>query len=90
MTAVMTKRDYLSEFEDDVMVLEPNQFDEAIVGTVSRVDRSPVVCYSVDKIVEILMKDGMSQEEAYEYYEYNILGAYIGEGTPMFLASIPD
>lgn len=90
MTAVMTKRDYLSEFEDDVMVLEPSQFDEAIVGTVSRVDRSPVVCYSVDKIVEILMEDGMSQEEAYEYYEYNILGAYIGEGTPMFLASIPD
>lgn len=86
----MTKRDYLSEFEDDVMVLEPSQFDEAIVGTVSRVDRSPVVCYSVDKIVEILMEDGMSQEEAYEYYEYNILGAYIGEGTPMFLASIPD
>lgn len=90
MTAVMTKRDYLSEFEDEVMVLEPSQFDEAIVGTVSRVDRSPVVCYSVDKIVEILMEDGMSQEEAYEYYEYNILGAYIGEGTPMFLASIPD
>ena len=90
MTAVMTKRDYLSEFEDDVMVLEPSQFDEAIVGTVSRVDRSPVVCYSVDKIVEILMEDGMSQEEAYEYYEYNILGAYMGEGTPMFLASIPD
>lgn len=90
MTAAMTKRDYLSEFEDDVMVLEPSQFDEAIVGTVSRVDRSPVVCYSVDKIVEILMEDGMSQEEAYEYYEYNILGAYIGEGTPMFLASIPD
>lgn len=86
----MTKRDYLSEFEDEVMVLEPSQFDEAIVGTVSRVDRSPVVCYSVDKIVEILMEDGMSQEEAYEYYEYNILGAYIGEGTPMFLASIPD
>ena len=90
MTAAMTKRGYLSEFEDDVMVLEPSQFDEAIVGTVSRVDRSPVVCYSVDKIVEILMEDGMSQEEAYEYYEYNILGAYIGEGTPMFLASIPD
>ena len=90
MTAVMTKREYLSEFEDDVMVLEPSQFDEAIIGTVQRVDRSPVVCYSVDKIVEILMEDGMSQEEAYEYYEYNILGAYIGEGTPMFLASIPD
>lgn len=86
----MTKREYLSEFEDDVMVLEPSQFDEAIIGTVQRVDRSPVVCYSVDKIVEILMEDGMSQEEAYEYYEYNILGAYIGEGTPMFLASIPD
>lgn len=90
MTAVMTKREYLSEFEEEMMVLEPSQFDEALVGVVERVDRPPVACYSVDKIVEILMEDGMSDEEAREYYEYNILGAYMGEGTPMFLASISD
>jgi hypothetical protein len=43
----------------------------------------------VSKIIEILMEDGMDEEEAYEYYEYNILGAYMGETTPMFLDPIP-
>jgi hypothetical protein len=27
----------------------------------------------------------MSYEEALEYYEYNQLGAYVGERTPAFL-----
>jgi hypothetical protein len=89
MTIVMTKRDYLNEFAEGAMVLEPGRFDEAVVGIVSRIDRDPVVCYSVSKIIEILMEDGMDEEEAYEYYEYNILGAYMGETTPMFLDPIP-
>lgn len=89
MKIEMTKRDYLNEFAEGAMVLEPNSFDKAIVGIVQRIDRDPVVCYSVSKIIEILMEDGMDEEEAYEYYEYNILGAYMGETTPMFLDPIP-
>lgn len=79
----------MREFPEGVTVLEPKRFDEAVVGMVSRTDRPPVVCYSVEKIVEILTEDGMSDEEAYEYYEYNILGAYMGETAPMFLDSMP-
>lgn len=85
----MSKRDYLNEFAEGAMVLEPSSFDEAIVGIVQRIDRDPVVCYSVSKIIEILAESGMDDDEAYEYYEYNILGAYMGEGTPMFLDPIP-
>jgi hypothetical protein len=86
---MMSKRDYLNEFAEGAMVLEPSSFDEAIVGIVQRIDRDPVVCYSVSKIIEILAESGMDDDEAYEYYEYNILGAYMGEGTPMFLDPIP-
>jgi hypothetical protein len=89
MKIEMTKRDYLNEFAEGAMVLEPSSFDEAIVGIVQRIDRDPVVCYSVSKIIEILAESGMDDDEAYEYYEYNILGAYMGEGTPMFLDPIP-
>lgn len=33
--------------------------------------------YSVDKIVEILMQNGVESEvDAYEYFEYNIQGSY--------------
>jgi hypothetical protein len=27
----------------------------------------------------------MSYEEAIEYFEYNVLGAYVGENTPIFI-----
>ena len=29
--------------------------------------------------------DGMSEEEAYEYYNFNMLGAWVGDGTPAFI-----
>jgi len=47
---------------------------------------SPDSDYDMEKIVRKLMKrDGMSHEEAQEYFNFNIGGAYMGEGTPMFL-----
>jgi hypothetical protein len=39
---MMSKRDYLNEFAEGAMVLEPGRFDEAVVGVVSRIDRDPV------------------------------------------------
>jgi hypothetical protein len=90
MKIEMTKRDYLNEFAEGAMILEPNSFDKAIVGIVQRIDLGPVVCYSTEKIIEVLMEGGMDEEEAYEYFEFNILGAYMGEGTPMFVEMLPD
>jgi len=41
--------------------------------------------YNQDHCIEILMdRDAMSYEEAVEYFEYNVIGAYMGEKTPMF------
>jgi hypothetical protein len=40
--------------------------------------------YSGDKIVEVLMdRDGMTKEEAYEFVDFNIADAYMGEDTPI-------
>jgi hypothetical protein len=30
-------------------------------------------------------RDGMTEEEAFEYLEFNTLGAWVGEETPMFV-----
>ncbi len=89
MKIAPSKREFLSELDEEVLVLEPDSFDAAIVGLVRRIDRPPAVCYSVEKILEVLMEDGMDAEEAREYYEYNMLGAYVGEATPMFLEDLP-
>ena len=45
-----------------------------------------VLVYDGEKIREILMKrDGMTSEEAREYIEFNLEGAYLGPHTPIIV-----
>jgi hypothetical protein len=62
-------------------------FDEAVIGVVERAGLL-AVCYDRNKIIQILMRD-MNYEEAFEYYEFNILGAYMGKSTPVYLDVMP-
>jgi hypothetical protein len=58
----------------------------AILGYAERCNMNTVVVYDVEKILEILMNDnGWTFDEALEYYEQNILGAYLGENTPIYV-----
>ena len=60
---------------------EIKRYEQAIIG---QDDASLRVVYSVDKIIGILSEE-MSEEEAREFYEYNILGAYMGDMTPIYV-----
>ena len=61
-------------------------FDEAVVGTITSYGRGESILYSTEKILGIMMeRDGMSADEALEFFHYNILGSYNGEGMPAFL-----
>lgn len=55
-------------------------FDDAIIGVD---DKTMRLIYSVSKCIEVLMKD-MSEEDALEYFSYNVSGAYMGEKTPIW------
>ena len=83
----MTKREELVDLVGDegLLFLDPERFDAAIVGVTERIGNLPTVCYSKDKVLAILMEDGMDWEEAGEYYNFNIVGAYMGDYTPTFL-----
>ncbi len=67
------------------MILKADGFDDAILGLGRRCSQPDLLVYDVDKCVVILMEDGMTQEEAMEYFEFNVVGAWMGEGTPIFL-----
>ena len=41
--------------------------------------------YDKQRVIEKLMKV-MTDEEAYEFFEYNQLGAWMGDGTPGFIS----
>ncbi len=59
-------------------------FDKALVG----IDQSDYVAvYDIDKCIDILMEDMpyMTLDQIIEYFEYNTLGAYVGEYTPRFI-----
>ena len=66
-------------------VLLADGFEEALIGIGNQFDTSLAV-YDIDKCFEILRsRDGMSEEEAVEFFSYNVQGAYVGESTPVFI-----
>ena len=71
---------------DDENVLLADGFEDAFLG-IGRKFGEPMAVYDRRKCIEILMKD-MSEEEAEEYFSFNVEGAFVGEKTPVFLEAI--
>ena len=68
-------------------------YDECVIGT-ANIWRDQmtveVLVYCADAMLEMMkLNDGMSDEEAYEYFLFNIEGAYIGIDTPVLVYSNP-
>jgi len=59
-------------------------FDDCIIGIVYRCAFQPVLLYDEEKCLQNLERTGLSQEDAKEHFDFNVSGAYMGEGTPMF------
>tara|TARA_B100000945_G_scaffold255450_1_gene212655 strand:- start:361 stop:585 length:225 start_codon:yes stop_codon:yes gene_type:complete len=66
-------------------MMKAEGFDEAIIGVGQQFDKPDRLIYDYDKCLLILMTDqGFTEEEAIEWMEFNVKGAYVGEGTPIF------
>ena len=66
----------------DPDLLFADGYDDCISSLTFR-DGVFVVIYSADAVVAKLAQD-MSEEEAHEFFEFNIEGAYVGKRTPIF------
>jgi hypothetical protein len=66
-------------------VLFADGLEKAFLGIATGKDVVPKACYDYDRCIEILQDDGMSYEEAEEYFSFNVIDAYMGEYTPIFL-----
>ena len=75
------------EFEDTVFY---DEFDAAFVGFGWQFNVGPVAIYNQDLVMDILKARGMDEEGALEYFNFNIIGAYVGERTPIFLTNVKD
>lgn len=81
----MTKRQEIESIFQGEELLFADGFDDAIIGVEPDSVR---VIYDRNRMVEILMEDGMEEEEAIEFLEYNTWGAYVGEHTPIYIVKV--
>jgi hypothetical protein len=75
-------RDTLDEINPDAIIWDG--FDEALIGIGERCGLGPVAIYDRETMVEILSEE-MTVDEADEYLEFNVIGAYVGEYTPIIV-----
>ena len=61
-----------------------NGFEDALIGITEGMNA--VAVYDYESCVHILTSRWiMSYEEAVEYMDFNVTGAYVGEKTPVFV-----
>ena len=64
-------------------IYKADGFDDAIIGVDYNTGR---IAYSVSKCITILMIDEqMTELDATEWFDFKIAGAYVGEGTPVWI-----
>ena len=77
-------KEWVSEWNEEALLADG--FEDAIVGISERFGRSPVVAYDRDKCIQVLMdRDGMDYEDAVAFFDFNVIGAWVGDGTPTFV-----
>ncbi len=72
--------DKIIEWFPNEVFLKADGFDNAIIG----VDENEIrLIYSVSKCIEIL-KTQMNEDDAVEYFNFNVKGSYVGKNTPIW------
>lgn len=75
----------LTDLNDNTQALFAEGFDDAIIGVDIDAER---VVYDKDKMIELLVDEGMEPTDAIEYLEYNVWGAYVGVHTPIYVDTL--
>jgi len=77
----LTNRERIAEQNDQALFADG--FDEAMIGMEAVRGRA---IYDYMICAKILMdRDNMTEEEAHEYMEFNVVTAFVGPMTPLFI-----
>ena len=84
MKTETSKREAISELNEYAMFADDHE--NALIGFMEHFKIGPIAVYDKSIVLKNLCeRDGMSEEDAEEWFYYNILGAWVGDGTPAFL-----
>lgn len=83
------RRAVVEEFCEIVAPEEPiilaDGHDRAFIG-VAFINHTAIAVYDQERTIDGIMQDsGMSAEDAQEFFDFNVAGAYVGERTPAFM-----
>jgi hypothetical protein len=77
---------YAHDHEIEIIFFDPpSHFDHAILGLIVGFNQEPAVLYDQALVLQAMVDDGMSEEDAEEFFAFNTIGAYLGDATPRFL-----
>jgi hypothetical protein len=71
-----------------LLKMTEEEYDEAIAGIAcvwQKNRRVDTLIYSGEKLMEILVKQGATEEEALEHISINMEGSYVGLSTPIIM-----
>lgn len=72
--------------EENPNALLADGFESCLIGVARRCGQPTLAVYDYGRAVQHLMvSNGMAYEEAVEYMEFNVVGAWMGENTPLWL-----
>ncbi len=76
-------REKLSESNENAVLCDG--LEDALVGVAHRFGMESVAAYDRAKIIDIYVRrDGMTHEEAEEFFEFNVIGAWV-DHCPVFV-----
>jgi hypothetical protein len=82
------REEILEDYGDrEFLFLSESEYDEAIIGVAHRIGQEDVIAYDYNKVCEAVAKLIGNDDimEVMEYVEFNVMGAYVGERTPIFV-----
>jgi|TARA_R100001244_G_scaffold114823_1_gene85095 hypothetical protein len=84
----MTIDEFIGDYDIDdgsPVVFHPGM-EEAFLGFSFRFNDGPLATYDRDKVMEIYIRDNKwTYEEALEWFDFNDIGAWVGEKTPVYM-----
>ena len=86
--------EWVAEWNENALLADG--FDKAVIGICERFGQDPVVAYDRERCIEILAEEFSKDSEyddetedaytdAVEYFDFNVIGSYVGDNTPVFL-----
>ena len=77
----------IEDMDPEILLIDG--FADCFMGICTRMGQEDIALYDKAKMLDKLVSQDMTYEEAQEFFEFNIIGAWVGDRTPAFFEK-PD